>query len=120
MRELRCLISIGVKPVARELRTIAAKTDSSFLEACEGTAWLGHIEEGDCPVCVSAPLTYCLFRGNMHPFGNQGSQFFVLVRQVQWAVKAIQTTGRCHLLVIHGRLRYCSAIRVIASILFAR
>ncbi len=69
-----------MKMVTWKINALTTKTDIFLLNASVDVTRFSHIEKGYCPVFITTPAAYRLFKRDTHVLGNLGSQLFVPTR----------------------------------------
>ena len=87
--------------VTGKIGTVAAEINAFLLDTFVDITWFGHIEEGYCTIFITTSNAEGFFIWNTHILGDRRPQLFILICQIHWTVEAIQSTWRCHLLIIH-------------------
>src|SRR5512135_2748172 len=99
MREAACLIRIRMKRIAGEIR--AVKTEGYAFLLSAGIDGAFHGQDRTLSFHITATWTSDFLLRYTKLLGNPGPYFQVVLRQVNDAVEASQTTWRRHLLVVH-------------------
>ena len=87
--------------VTGKIGTVAAEINAFLLDTLVYITWFGHIEKRYGSVFITTSNAEGLFIWNTHILGDRRPQPFVLIRQIHGTVKAVQSTWRRHLFIIH-------------------